>query len=48
MEAIVKYCTDVDIDIEAVSSLINPKLKDKIRLEAEENKLIKPIGRLPI
>lgn len=48
MEAIVKYCTDVDIDIEAVSSLINPKLKEKIRLEAEENKLIKPIGRLPI
>jgi len=48
MEAIVKYCTDVDIDIESVSPLINSKLRDKIRLEAEEYKLIKPIGRLPV
>jgi hypothetical protein len=47
MEAIIGYCEELDIDVESVGPLINEKLKDKIQLEAEQQNLIKPRGRLP-
>lgn len=48
MDAIIHYCGEVDIDIESISKLINQSLKDKIRLEAEENNYIKKQAKLPI
>ena len=48
MDIIIDYCHQRDIDIESVSPLINRVLKEKIRLEAEQARLMKPTGRLPI
>ena len=48
MDIIIDYCQSRDIDIEAVAPLINKVLKERIRLEAEEAKLMKPTGRLPL
>lgn len=48
MDIIINYCQSRDIDIETVSPLINRVLKERIRLEAEEAKLMKPTGRLPL
>lgn len=48
MDAIISYCTEVDIDIESISKLINQSLKDKIRVEAEEANYIKKQARLPL
>jgi hypothetical protein len=48
MDIIINYCHARDIDIETVSPLINRVLKEKIRVEAEEARLMKPTGRLPL
>lgn len=48
MDVIIGYCQSRDIDIESVAPLINKVLKERIRLEAEQAKLMKPTGRLPI
>ena len=48
MDLIIDYCQSRDIDIEAVGSLINKVLKERIRIEAQEARLMKPTGRLPI
>jgi hypothetical protein len=48
MDLIIEYCQRRDIDIEAVAPLINKVLKERIRLEAEEARLMKPTGRLPL
>ena len=48
MDIIIDYCQSRDIDIESVAPLINRVLKEKIRVEAEEAKLMKPTGRLPL
>ena len=48
MDTIINYCTDKDIDIEAVAPLINKVLKEKIRAEAEEANLMRRTARLPI
>jgi len=48
MDAIINYCNEVDIDIEAVGPLVNQKLKEKIQIEAEQANMIKPRGHLPI
>lgn len=48
MDVIIDYCAERDIDIEAVTVLINKVLKEKIRIEAEEAHLMKPIARLPL
>ena len=48
MDIIIDYCQSRDIDIEAVASLINKVLKERIRIEAQEARLMKPTGRLPI
>lgn len=48
MDTIINYCTDKDIDIEAVAPLINQVLKERIRLEAEEANLMRRSARLPL
>lgn len=48
MEAIIKYCNDIDIDIESISKLVNQSLKDKIQIEAEENNYLRKRAKLPI
>lgn len=48
MDAVIQYCNEIDIDIEAVAGLINKSLKDKIRVEAEEQNYIRKQGKLPI
>jgi hypothetical protein len=48
MDVIIEYCTERDIDIEAVAVLINKVLKEKIRIEAEEAHLMRKTARLPI
>lgn len=48
MEAVLNYCREMDIDVENIGSLLNQKLKDRIRLEAEQNNMMKPRGKLPV
>lgn len=48
MDVIIEYCTDRDIDIEAVAPLINRALKERIREEAEEANMMKKSARLPL
>lgn len=48
MEAVINYCNEVDIDIEAVGPLINQKLREKIQIEAEQANMMKPRGHLPV
>lgn len=48
MDAIIAYCTEMDIDIDNVGPLVNQSLKDKIQLEAEDSNLMKKRGKLPL
>ena len=48
IEAIINYCNDQDIDVERVAGLISPALRDKIQVEAEDQKMIKRSGKLPL
>lgn len=48
MDIIINYCHARDIDIESVAPLINRVLKERIRIEAEQARLMKPTGRLPL
>jgi len=48
MEAVINYCNEVDIDIEAIGPLINQKLREKIQIEAEQANMMKPRGHLPV
>lgn len=48
MEAVITYCNEVDIDIDAIGPLINQKLREKIQMEAEQTNMMKPSGHLPV
>ena len=50
MDAVVWYCEDNDLDTSQVSSLISKSLKEKIKLEATNLKMLKypKCGMLPI
>jgi hypothetical protein len=48
MEAVIQYCTEIDIDIEAISKLVNKSLKDKIQIEAEEQNYLRRTAKLPL
>lgn len=48
MDAIISYCTEVDIGIDSVGNLVNQSLKDKIQLEAEDQNMMKKRGKLPL
>lgn len=46
MEAIIDYCEANGIEVETASKLVDETIKELIRLEAEENNMMRPIGRL--
>lgn len=48
MDAIIDYCTTNDVEIDNIGSLVTKTLKEKLHLEAVENNMLKPKGRLPI
>jgi hypothetical protein len=50
MDAVVWYCEENDLDTSQVSSLISKSLKEKIKLEATNLKMLKypKCGMLPI
>ena len=53
MEAVLEFCKEKDIDPGQVSGLISKSLKEKIKAEAVDLKLLKgsasmPQGKLPI
>jgi len=48
MEAIINYCDEIDIEIASIASMINKNLKEKIKLEAEEQNLLRKRSKLPI
>lgn len=48
MEAVINYCSEMDIEVDSIGSLINQKLREKIQVEAEQANLIKPRGHLPL
>lgn len=48
MDAVINYCNEIGIDIENVGYLVNQKLKEKIKMEAEQANLMKPTGQLPV
>ena len=50
MDAIVDYCEKNDIDLGTVKSIINKSLKEKIKLEATDLKMLKEKkgGVLPV
>lgn len=48
METIIEFCEEESIDIESISSLIDDSIKNKIRLEAEKENMMKSIPRLDV
>ena len=48
MDAIIQYCSEVDIDVESISKLINQSLKDNVQIEAEDGNYFKKRGKLPL
>jgi|TARA_B100000497_G_scaffold84146_1_gene93797 hypothetical protein len=49
IECIVQYCEEKDLDIESVSNLVGPLLKEKIQYEAENLHMIpKTATKLPL
>ena len=48
MDAIIQYCSEIDIDVESVAKLINQSLKERIQLEAEDQNYFKKRGKLPL
>ena len=50
MDAIVWYCEQNDIDTGTISSLVSKSLKEKIKLEATDKRMLKypKCGQLPI
>jgi hypothetical protein len=50
MDAIVDYCENNDIDLGTVKSIINKSLKEKIKVEATDLKMLKEKkgGVLPV
>jgi hypothetical protein len=48
MDAICYHCKETGLEVEVAATLISPALKAKIKLEAQENNLLKKTSRLPI
>lgn len=48
MEAIVTYCEEVDLEVEAAASLVNDVLKSRIEEEAMNLRYIARSAKLPI
>lgn len=48
-EMVVEYCEEKNIDVISISSMVSDRLKDLIRVEAEERNLMKrKMGKLPL
>jgi len=48
MEGIIDYCSNEDIEIESIGSLISKALKEKIRVEAQEQNFFRTTGKLEL
>jgi len=48
MDAICQHCKDTGLEIEVAATLISSALKSKIKLEAQDNNMLKKSARLPI
>ena len=50
MDAVIDYCNNNDIDLSTVNPMINKSLKEKIKLEATNLKMLKypKCGQLPV
>lgn len=50
MDAVVWYCETNDIDLNTINSMINKSLKEKIKVEAMDKKMLKEKkgGTLPV
>ena len=48
MEAITQHCSYTGLEIEVAATLISPALKAKLRIEAQDNNMLKRSSRLPI
>jgi uncharacterized protein YdhG (YjbR/CyaY superfamily) len=48
MDAVLKFCTENDLEPEDIKKLVTVNLKDKIRNAAIEQGLMRPISQLPL
>jgi hypothetical protein len=48
MDAICQHCKDTGLEIEVAATLISTALKAKIKLEAQDNNMLKKTSRLPV
>lgn len=48
MDAVIKYCDEIDIAVESVAKLINQSLKEKIQVEAEDQNYMRKRAQLPL
>ena len=50
MDAIIDYCKEIDVDVGTINSMVNQSLKEKIKNEAINLKMLKEKkgGTLPI
>jgi len=48
LDAIVAHCEETGLEIEVAATLISPKLKSRIRDEAQSVNLLKKTSKLPI
>ena len=47
-EAITQHCSETGLEIEMAASLITPALKSKLKIEAQDNNMLRKSSRLPI
>jgi hypothetical protein len=48
LDALVHFAEEQDVDPESLAKLLTPSLKNKIRQEAEQRRLLKSLSRLPL
>jgi hypothetical protein len=48
IDALISFCSTNELEFEDIAKLITPNLKDKIKMNAEEDGLMKRSARLPI
>jgi hypothetical protein len=48
MDAICYHCQETGLEIEVAATLISAALKSKIKLEAQDNNMLKKTSRLPV
>lgn len=48
MDGIISYCQKQDIDVESIAPLVSKSLKEKIRVEAEEQNFFRSKGKLEL